>query len=149
MGKQIKVVNNIHSAVGFYLNPTPESFRLLPKHGSFLNIDEEELDYIHINQEIIQKGILWIDDHDTRVKFGLETPEGEKTNQNIIQHDEIAELIQGNYKKLEKSLNSITEDAIIEQFVEVARELKIDSRTKIDMIEEKAKMKIFEDKDEE
>ncbi|MGM7720498.1 hypothetical protein [Metabacillus sp. Hm71] len=147
MGKQVKVVNNIHSGLGFYLNPTPESFRLLPKQGSFLKIDEEEIDYIHINQEIIQKGMLWIDDKDVRVKLGLETETGEKTNLNVVRNEEIVELIQGNYKKLEKTLNEITEDAIVQQFVEVARELQVDSKAKIDIIEKKSKMKIYEDEE--
>lgn len=147
MGKQVKVVNNIHSAVGFFLNPTPESFRVLPKQGSFLRIDEEEIDYIYINQEVIQKGILWIEDKEIRVKLGLETPEGEKTNLNVLRHDEIVELVQGNYKKLEKVLNEITEKTIILQFVEVARELKVDSKAKIDIIESKSKMKIYDDED--
>lgn len=147
MGKQVKVVNNIQSGLGFYLNPTPESFRLLPKRGSFLKIDEEEIDYIHINQEVIQKGMLWIDDKDVRVKFGLESEDGQKTNQNVVRHEEIVELIQGNYKKLEKALNEVTEKAIILQFVEVARELEVDSKAKIDIIEKKSKMKIYEDEE--
>lgn len=145
MGKKIKVINNIHSGLGFYLNPTPESFRLLPKQGSFITLDEEEIDYIHINQEIIQKGMMWVDDKDARIKFGLETESGEKTNLNVVRHEEIIELVNGNYKKLEKALNEITEDAIILQFVEVARDLKIDSKAKIDIIEKKSKMSIYED----
>ncbi len=147
MGKQVKVINNVHSGLGFYLNPTPESFRLLPKQGSFLKIDEEEIDYIHINQEVIQKGMLWIDDKDVRVKFGLETETGQKTNSNVVRHEEIVELVQGNYKKLEKALNEITEKTITLQFVEVARELKVDSKTKIDIIEKKSNMKIYEDEE--
>ncbi|MGG3987517.1 hypothetical protein [Bacillus smithii] len=146
MGK-VKVVNNIHGALGFYLNPTPDSFRVLPKQGAFLHIDEEEIDYIYINQEIIQKGMLWIDDKDIRVKYGLETPDGERTNLNVLRHEEIVELIQGNYKKLEKALNEITEETIIRQFVEVARELKVDSKAKIDIIEKKSKMKIYDDEE--
>jgi hypothetical protein len=145
MSKKIKVVNNVHGALGFFLNPTPESLRVLPKQGAFLNIEEEEINYIHINQEIIQKGMLWIDDQEIRVQLGLETAKGEKTNLNVLRHEEIIELIEGNYKKLEKSLNNITEETIILQFVEVARELKTDSKAKIDIIEKKSKMKIYEE----
>lgn len=141
------MVNNIHGSLGFFLNPMPESFRVLPKRGAFLNIDDEEIDYISINQEIIQKGFLWIDDKDTRVRLGLETEEGKKTNQNVLKHEEIVSLIQGNYKKLEKVLGEITEKTIIQQFVETARELKIDSKAKIDIIESRAKMKIYNDED--
>lgn len=148
MGKQVKVINNIHGALGFYLNPTPESFRVLPKQGSFLKIDSEEIDYININQEIIQKGMLYIDDKDIRVSLGLETETGEKTNLNVLKHEEIVELVSGNYKKLEKALNEITEEAIILQFVEVARELKVDSKAKIDIIEKKAKVKIYSDEED-
>lgn len=147
MGKKVKVLNNIHGSLGFYLNPTPDSFRVLPKQGAFLNIDEEEIDYIYINQEIIQKGMLWIDDSEIRVRFGLEDAEGEKVNLNVLRHDEIVELVQGNYKKLEKALNDITEPTITMQFVEVARELKVDSKAKIDIIEKKSKMKIYEDEE--
>lgn len=147
MSKKVKIINNIQSAVGVYLNPTPESFRLLQKRGAFLNIEEEEIDYIHINQEVIQKGSIWIDDQEIRVRLGLETAEGEKANLNVVRHEEIVELIQGNYKKLEKALNEITEDTIILQFVEVARELQVDSKAKIDIIEKKAKIKIYEDEE--
>lgn len=145
MTKTVKVINNIHSSVGFQLNPLPESIRILPKQGSFLNITEEEVDYININQAIIQKGIIWIDDKDVRVKLGLESETGEKTNSNVVRYDEIVELVQGNYKKLEKSLNEITEDAIVQQFVEIARELKIDSKAKIDIIQAKSKTKIYDE----
>lgn len=147
MGKKVKVINNIHGGLGFNLNPTPDSFRVLPKQGAFLNIDEEEVDYIHINQEIIQKGMLWLDSQELRIKYGLETAEGEKTNLNVVRHEEIVELVSGNYKKLEKALNEVTEETIILQFVEVARELKVDSKAKIDIIEKKSKMKIYDDED--
>lgn len=143
MSKKVKVINNIKSGLGIYLNPTPESFRLLPKQGAFLNIAEEEIDYIHINQSVIQKGMLWIDDKNIRVRLGLEKESGEKTNQNILRHEEIVELVSGNYKKLEKTLEEIDEPMIVTQFVEVARELKIDSKAKIDIIEKKSKMKIY------
>lgn len=145
MGRKIKVVNNIHGSLGFYLNPTPESFRVLKSQGLFYDIDEEEVRFIHVNQEIIQKGMLWIEDKEMRIEFGLEKADGTKQNQNILRHDEIVELVQGNFKRLEKVLNDITESSIILQFVEVARELKIDSKAKIDLIEAKSKMKIFED----
>ncbi|MGG3892021.1 hypothetical protein [Metabacillus fastidiosus] len=147
MSQKVKVINNIHSAVGFLLNPNPESLKVLPKQGTFYHVTEEEIDYIHINQNLIQTGVLWVDDKDVRVKLGLETPEGEKTNQNVLRHEEIVELIQGNYKKLEKALSEITENTIILQFVEVARELKVDSKAKIDIIEAKSKIKIFEDEE--
>jgi len=145
MSRKIKVINNIHGALGFNLNPTPESLRILKTQGSFIDIEEDEVRYIYINQEIIQRGILWIDDKDMRVELGLEKEDGNKTNVNILRHDEISDIIQGNYKKLEKILNDITELAIIQQFVEIARDLKIDSKAKIDIIEAKANMKIYED----
>lgn len=147
MSKKVKVINNIHGGLGFNLNPTPDSFRVLPKQGAFLNIEEEEVDYIHINQEIIQKGMLWLDSKELRIKYGLETAEGEKTNLNVVRHEEIVELVSGNYKKLEKALNEVTEETIVLQFVEVARELKVDSKAKIDIIEKKSKMKIYDDED--
>ena len=145
MSNKIKVINNVHSVVGFYLNPSADSFRSLPKQGAFMNIAEEELDYIYINQAIIQKGALWIDDKPTRIRLGLETETGEKTNQNILRYDEILELVQGNYKKLEKAINEITEESILQQFVEAAREVKLDSKAKIDIIQGKAKMPIYDE----
>ena len=143
--KKVKVINNVHSVVGFYLNPLPESFRVLPRQGAFLNLTEEELDYININQAIIQKGLIWIDDKELRVKYGLETPDGEKANANILQYEEIKELVNGNYKKLEKAIGEITENAILLQFVEAAREVNLDSKAKIDIIENKSKIKIYDD----
>jgi len=144
---KVKVINNIHGSLGFYLNPTPDSLRVLPRQGAFLTIEEDEINYIYINQQIIQMGMLWVDDKDIRIKLGLETETGVKTNSNVLQHDEIIELVQGNYKKLDKAINEITEPTIILQFVEVARELNIDSKTKIEIIEKKAKMKIFDDEE--
>ncbi|KOS61439.1 hypothetical protein FJQ98_16680 [Lysinibacillus agricola] len=145
--KKVKVINNVHSVVGFYLNPLPESFRILPRQGAFLNLTEEELDYININQAIIQKGLIWIDDKDLRVKYGLETLDGEKANANILQYEEIKELVNGNYKKLEKAIGEITENAILLQFVEAAREVNLDSKAKIDIIENKSKIKIYENEE--
>ena len=145
MSRKIKVVNNVHGSLGFNLNPTPESLRVLRTQGAFLDIEEDEIRFIFINQEIIQKGILWIEDKEMRVELGLEKPNGVKQNQNILKHDEISEVIQGNYKRLEKILNEITEPNIVLQFVEIARDLKIDSKAKIDLIEARSKIKIFED----
>lgn len=147
MDKKVKVINNIHGSLGFYLNPTPDSFRVLPKQGAFLTISDEEINYIHINQEIIQKGMLWIDDKTLRIQLGLEEEDGTKSNQNVLQHQEIIDLVNGNYKKLEKVLSEIDEPTIVLQFVEVARDLKIDSKSKIDIIEKKSKMKIYEDEE--
>lgn len=144
---KIKVVNNIKGAVGFYLNPTPESFRVLNNQGLFLHIGEEELNYINVNQKIIQKGILWIDDKDIRIKLGLELEDGTKTNSNVLQYDEIVEMVKGNYKKLEKVLGEITEKTISQQFVEAARESGIDSRAKIDIIEKATGQRIYEDEE--
>lgn len=145
MSKKVKVINNVHSVVGFYLNPLPESFRVLPKQGAFLQLTEEELDYIHINQSIIQKGLIWIDDVELRVKYGIENDKGEKENSNVLQYAEILELVKGNHKRLEKVMGEITEDAILQQFVEASRELKLDSKAKIDIIEAKAKIKIYDE----
>jgi vacuolar-type H+-ATPase subunit F/Vma7 len=142
---KVKVVNNIHGGLGFFLNPTPESFRLLPKQGAFLEITDEEVQYIHINQEIIQKGMLWLESKELRVIYGIEKEDGTKENLNVLRHDEIVELVQGNYKKLEKSIDEITESTILSQFVEVARELKIDSKAKIDIIEKATGATIYEE----
>lgn len=145
--KKIRVINNIDSALGFYLNANQESLKVLKKQGSFIDVYENELDYVFHEQEIIQKGMLWIEDKTLRIKYQLENEDGTKENQNVLKHDEIKVLIEGNYKKLEKVLNEITEPIIIQQFVEVARELKIDSKVKIDIIEKVSKMKIYEDED--
>jgi hypothetical protein len=143
--KKVKVINNIHGGLGFYLNPTPESFRLLPKQGAFLEITDEEIQYIHINQEIIQKGMLWLDSQELRISYGIEKEDGTKENLNVLRHEEIVELVQGNYKKLEKSIEEISEPTILSQFVEVARELKIDSKAKIDIIEKATGATIYEE----
>lgn len=139
------VRSNVQGGLGFFLNPSPESFRLLPKHDTFLDITEDEVRYIHINQEIIQKGMLWVEDDTLRIEFGIDSVDGQRENMNAIKRSEIVELVSGNYKKLEKALQSIDEQSILTQFVEVARELKIDSKTKIDVIERAAKINIYEE----
>lgn len=144
---KVKVKNNIHGALGFFRNPSPESFQVLQKQGLFTTLTDEEIDYISINQDIIHKGSLYIDDQKTRVRLGLETEKGQKTNSNILQYDEIKELVSGNYKALEKAISNIDEKNILLQFVEVARELNIDSKSKIKIIEDKVKVKIFDDED--
>jgi hypothetical protein len=133
--------------LGFSLNPSPESFRLLKTSGAFIDIDEDEVRFIHVNQEVIQKGMLFVEDKDLRIEFGLEKPDGTKLNKNILTKDEIIKTIQGHHKTLEKFLNEIDEPSVIRQFVEIARELKIDSKAKIDLIEAKSKMKIYEDEE--
>lgn len=147
MGKKIRVVNNIHGKLGFCLNPMPESIRLLKTQGDFIDIDEDELRHIYINQEIVQRGMLWIEDKNMRIEFGLEKEDGTKENANILKYNEIKELVQGNFKRLEKVLGEVNEPNIILQFVEAAREIKIDSRAKIDLIEKKSGMLIYEDKE--
>lgn len=148
MSEKIKVTNNIKSILGFELNPTSEGFRVLPRQGAFLHITEDELNYIHINQSIIQKGMLWIDDKEQRVKLGLESDEGERASKNILQYEEIKELVEGHHATLRKSLSEIDEPTILLQFVEVARDLEIDSKAKINMIEKAAKVTIFEDEED-
>lgn len=143
---KIKVINNFHGSLGFYKNASPQSYFLLKKQGLFTYLTEEEIDYISLNQTIIQRGMLWIDNKNMRIKYGIEKEDGNKVNFNVLKSDEIKELIEGNYKKLEKTLNGITEQNTILQFVDIARDLKIDSKTKIDLIESKSKVKLFEDK---
>lgn len=142
---KIKVISNVQGGLGFYLNPAPDSFRILPKHETFLEITKEEIQYIYINQEIIQKGMLWIDDVDLRIEYGIEKEDGTKENMNALRIEEITALVSGNYKKLEKALEEVTEPIIISQFVDVARTLKIDSKAKIDVIEKASNMKIYDD----
>jgi hypothetical protein len=143
---KFKVINNFHGGLGFYKNASPQSYFLLKKQDLFTYLDEEEIDYISLNQTIIQRGMLWIDDKDMRIKYGIEKEDGNKVNFNVLKNDEIKNLIEGNYKKLEKVLNEISEQNTILQFVDIARELKIDSKTKIDLIEAKSKIKLFEEK---
>lgn len=147
MSKKIKVINNIKGILGMDLNPTNEGYRALPRQGAFLNITEDELNYIHVNQEIIQKGMLWIEDKDHRVRLGIEDEEGKRESNNILKHDEIVELVKGNHLKLRSTLKDIDEQTILTQFVEVARDLEIDSVAKIKMIEEASNMTIFDDED--
>lgn len=145
--KKVKIINNVDAIVGFQLDPLPQSLRILPRRGAFLNITEEELDYIHVNQNLIQKGLIWIDDQEIRVNYGLEKPTGEKLNVNVLQYEEIVKLVNGHHKTLEKALSKIDEKAILLQFVEAARESKLDSKIKIDMIEAKVNVEIFPDED--
>lgn len=49
---------------------------------------------------------------------------------NSITKDEIINLLQGNYKKMEKELNKITSQSTKEFVLQVAKEIKIDSLTK-------------------
>jgi len=143
---KIRVTNNFYGSLGFNRNASPESFFLLKKQGLYTDLTEDEIDYISLNQTIIQRGMLWLDNKDLRIKYGIEKPDGNKANFNVLKHDEIRELIEGNYKKLEKVINEITEQNTILQFVDIARELKIDSKVKIDLIEAKSKIKLFEEK---
>lgn len=147
LSNKIKVINNVKSIVGFNIDPTGSGFRSLPKQGTFIFLTEEEINYIHVNQSIIQKGLVWIEDKDTRVKLGLEDEEGNRENSNIIQHKEIVELVEGHHKTLESALNKIDEPTILQQFVEVARDLKIDSISKIKAIEKASNMMIFPDEE--
>lgn len=147
MSNKIKLVNNIKSIVGFNVNPSGDGFRTLPKQGTFIYVTEDELNYIHINQSIIQKGILWIDNQDMRIKLGLEDESGDRHNKNILQYEDIVNLVKGHHMTLASALRNIDEQAILLQFVEVARDLKIDSMAKVKMIEEKSKVKVFDDED--
>jgi hypothetical protein len=143
--EKIKVINNTHGSLGFTTNPTPQSLVVLKSHGLFWYLTEDEIRYIFLNQTIIQKGLLWIDDKDIRIDLGIEQADGQKINYNVMKNTEIEEFIKGNYKRLEKVLDEITESHTLKQFVENARIMKLDSKAKIDIIEKKAKIKIFDD----
>jgi len=143
--EKIKVINNTHGSLGFTTNPTPQSLVVLKSHGLFWYLTEDEIRYIFLNQTIIQKGLLWIDDKDIRIDLGIEQADGQKINYNVMKNEEVVAFITGNYKRLEKVLDEVTEQHTLKQFVENARIMKLDSKTKIDIIEKKAKIKIFED----
>ena len=145
MLEKIKVINNTHGSLGFTTNPTPQSLVVLKSHGLFWYLTEDEIRYIFLNQTIIQKGLLWIDDKDIRIDLGIEQADGQKINYNVMKNEEVVAFITGNYKRLEKVLDEVTEQHTLKQFVENARIMKLDSKTKIDIIEKKAKIKIFED----
>ena len=145
MLEKIKVINNTHGSLGFTTNPTPQSLVVLESHGLFWYLTEDEIRYVFLHQKIIQKGLLWIDDKDIRIDLGIEQADGQKINYNVMKNTEIEEFIKGNYKRLEKVLDEITESHTLKQFVENARIMKLDSKAKIDIIEKKAKIKIFDD----
>jgi hypothetical protein len=143
--EKIKVINNTHGALGFTTNPTPQSLVVLKSHGLFWYLTEDEIRYVFLNQSIIQKGLLWIDDKDMRISLDLEQADGQKVNYNVMKNEEVVAFLSGNYKRLEKVLEEVTEQHTLKQFVENARIMKLDSKAKIDIIEKKANIKVYDD----
>lgn len=139
--EKVLLTSNFDGTVG--VTPAYSKFAKFAKKGVSIPFDKDEIRYIFRVQSVIQNGLVIVDDKDLRVEFGLETAKGEKQNMNVLTPEEIVKLINGSVKNLEKALKDITEEHTLRAIVETAREQKVDSKVKIDLIEKASKLEVF------
>lgn len=105
------------------------------KQYSIKEVPPEVVDYLSLNTTALKNGELVILDIESNenakeIIDNMLESDSKQYEINSITKDEIINLLQGNYKKMEKELNKITSQSTKEFVLQVAKEIKIDSLTK-------------------
>lgn len=112
------------------------------KSGSFALVSESELNYLASISDLLQKGILQVDDKhkEQMLELGINPDE----DVNFISNEEIKKKLSGTGKKLREWLATIDEGHTLDRIYDVAAEMNLNI-DKIKILKEKMPDKDFLD----
>lgn len=95
------------------------------------SIPKEVVDHLVMNSQCFRQGELKIIDDTEEAKETIDNlDEKEEYEANTHSFEEAEKILKGNYKKMEKELQNITVHDEKKFFIEVAKEINLDSATK-------------------
>ena len=105
------------------------------RHGSFLMVSQDELDYINSTSSLLKRGSLRI--HNAE-KEKIEEVVGVEieNNANFMSDEDIRKKLSGNANQLRKWLDSDIEPFVLDRIAEIAAEMNL-SLNKIQVLQDK------------
>jgi hypothetical protein len=138
MAEKIKITNYSSGRLNLYL-PSLRVDRLFERSGQSFLFDKdavEEMFYYPSVEKLFQKGILYIEDKETRIKFGLEEEDGTLGEDVIAPISDTTILAYLNVKPFKEFEEFVTKLPLIQQerFVNLAIEKKILDYNKLNLL---------------
>lgn len=146
MDKNIKLVNPQKFDVGIKTIDKPMGINV--KAGSFILVSEDDVNYISSISNIIQRGLLRIENaagsKEDRAAEMIEELGVDKTSANFYDDDDIRKVLGGSAKKLAEWLDSIEQAYIFDRVYDLAMQMSEKmTAPKLKVLKEKMPSKDF------
>jgi hypothetical protein len=140
MEKTIKIarMRNMPYIFNYITNGGIKRWEWVGSRGDKVDIKElpeDAVQYLLMNTTCFTKGDLAVIEDKPEAKEIVENIDDiDQYKNNVHTHEQIVKLLNGNYKALEKALNSITSIAEKTFVIDVAKEIKLDSNAKLKLL---------------
>lgn len=144
MADKIRVINPQKFDVGVITQDKPIGMNI--KAGGFIMLTQDDIDYIMSISNLFQRGFLRIEETkaaEIMESIGIDV----NTDPNFIDDEDIRKKLNGTAKNIEKWLNDIHEEYILDRIFDVARDMNL-NMSKIKVLQTKMPGKNFLDDNE-
>lgn len=144
MADKIRVINPQKFDVGVITQDKPIGMNI--KAGGFIMLTQDDIDYIMSISTLFQRGFLRIEETkaaEIMESVGIDV----NTDPNFIDDEDIRKKLNGTTKTIEKWLNDIHEEYILDRIFDVAKDMNL-NMSKIKVLQAKMPSKNFLDDNE-
>lgn len=144
MADKIRVINPQKFDVGVITQDKPIGMNI--KAGGFIMLTQDDIDYIMSISTLFQRGFLRIEETkaaEIMESVGIDV----NTDPNFIDDEDIRKKLNGTAKTIEKWLNDIHEEYILDRIFDVAKDMNL-NMSKIKVLQTKMPSKNFLDDNE-
>lgn len=144
MAEKIRVINPQKFDVGVITQDKPIGMNI--KAGGFIMLTQDDIDYIMSISTLFQRGFLRIEETkavEIMESVGIDV----NTDPNFIDDEDIRKKLNGTAKNIEKWLNDIHEEYILDRIFDVAKDMNL-NMSKIKVLQAKMPSKNFLDDNE-
>lgn len=144
MADKIRVINPQKFDVGVITQDKPIGMNI--KAGGFIMLTQDDIDYIMSISTLFQRGFLRIEETkaaEIMESVGIDV----NTDPNFIDDEDIRKKLNGTAKNIEKWLNDIHEEYILDRIFDVAKDMNL-NMSKIKVLQTKMPSKNFLDDNE-
>lgn len=141
MADKIRVMNMQKFDVGIVTQDKPNGLNIKP--GSFAMLSQDDVDYIMTISALFQKGILRIEapiEKEIMQAVGIDVDK----DPNFIDNEEIKKKLAGTAKSIEKWLDTIQEEYVLDRIYDIAMDMNL-NMSKIKVLQAKMPAKNFLD----
>lgn len=97
-----------------------------------VDLEFKDVQYLHTTSSTFREGYLFIDNDEARKRLGLEKDE---VKVNVLSREEIEDMLKAPMNKFKK-LGTITNKSLLQEVVEIAKEIGIDNVNKLQYLAE-------------
>lgn len=144
MADKIRVINPQKFDVGVITQDKPIGMNI--KAGGFIMLTQDDIDYIMSISTLFQRGFLRIEETkaaEIMESVGIDV----NTDPNFIDDEDIRKKLNGTTKTIEKWMNDIHEEYILDRIFDVAKDMNL-NMSKIKVLQAKMPSKNFLDDNE-